>query len=71
MASVSKARIRIYWHHRGAHIHCRVFTTGKVGNLIFSEREWPAMKRQFEKIATITQDAMPELDQRQPGDNEA
>ena len=42
--------IRIRYRKLGGHIHCRVFTAkaknmtfAKVGNLIFSEEEWPTV----------------------------
>jgi hypothetical protein len=44
--------LRIRYRQLGGHIHCRVFTAladnrnfGKVGNLIFSEDEWPTVRR--------------------------
>lgn len=44
--------LRIRYRVLGGHVHCRAFTAatashtfGKVGNLIFSEQEWPTVRR--------------------------
>lgn len=39
------ASIKVYWKQLGGHIHCRVFTTALVGELIFSENEWAMVQR--------------------------
>lgn len=43
--------IRIHYKVLGGHVHCRVFsgpasdlTHGKNGDLVFDEREWPAVR---------------------------
>lgn len=51
-------RLRFRW--LGGHVHCRLFTArevnqtfAKCGNLVFDEREWPAVKAQFERIGEV------------------
>ena len=45
--------MRIYYKRVGAHIHCRVFTNGKNGDLVFSETEWPTVFARLQTIATV------------------
>lgn len=57
--------IRIWYRRLGGHIHCRVFTAtaknmtfAKVGNLIFSEAEWDAIRNQLQSAI----DFLPEVE---------
>lgn len=45
---------------QGGHFHCRLFTarahnqtSAKCGDLVFDEREWPAVKEMLCKIARV------------------
>jgi len=39
--------MRIYYTTQGGHVHCRVFTTGKCGDLVFGVEEWPKLRASF------------------------
>lgn len=51
--------MRIYFCKRGAHIHCRVFTNGKNGDLVFDEREWPDIYTKLTRIADVKDELTP------------
>ena len=48
-----KKTIRVYFELRGAHVHCRVFTHGLCGTLVFSEQEWPGILKALSRIAQV------------------
>jgi hypothetical protein len=50
--------MRIYFKIGGAHVHCRVFTTGsKCGDLCFTLEEWNAsVYTLLTRIATVTEE---------------
>jgi hypothetical protein len=57
--------IRLRFKKLGGHFHCRLFTAehahttyAKCGDLVFSEREWPEVRRTFADAAKA--DVIPE-----------
>jgi hypothetical protein len=48
--------LRIYYRRLGGHVHCRVFTTGLVGELVFGQDEWPDIVEKLACVATFIND---------------
>lgn len=38
----------IYWKQLGGHVHMRVFYNGKAGDLVVTDKEFPAFKLLFD-----------------------
>ena len=36
--------LKIFWKQHGGHIHMRVFYNGKAGDLVVTEKEFPAFR---------------------------
>ena len=41
--------MKLYYDVEGGHVHCRLFTKGKNGDLAFDTKEWPAIRAAFER----------------------
>lgn len=48
--------MRLYYRVKGAHVHCRLYTSGLCGELVFGEMEWPVMKKRFSLIAEVIEE---------------
>lgn len=53
--------MRLYYSLRGGHVHCRVFTTGKCGDLVFRVEEWATVHPRLMQAFLCAEETGPEL----------